>query len=802
MSPIIRNLLSVVRRFKLAATLNILGLSVAFAAFIVIMIQLNYDYSFDKFHKNSDKIFRLEVYLPMLSPTRVPMTPRPLAERFFESSPHIVAGAVTKHSQMSFFGEGNAYFYVETDGGIRNYFTEKSVVIAPEFFDVFTFDFVEGSANDYISPENVFIPLSLKRKMFGNETAVGQQIVFGDGEKRTVLAVYRDFPANSIIENRLYISLSPEENKDNWGDWGFNSFVRVNDASNAPLLVENFFQNFDFTAVFGQGASREEMEKMGFQMYLTSLTDIHFLPDMQYDYASKVSKQTLMILLAIAIVIIAIAAINFTNFSTALTPMRIKSINTQRVLGARRSTIRLSLASEAVIVCLLAYLVSLLFVLLFNSTSLARLVEADLSLATHPLIVGGSALVALLTGFLAGMYPARYITSFAPALVLKGSFGLSPKGRKLRNTLIGIQFIASFALMIGASFMYLQNRFMQHSQLGYNKDDLIIVNIGQIEKSRDAFTNQIKSYSGIDDVTYSQMLLSSADGYMKWGMGYRGEDFAFQVIPVHHTFIDVIGIEITEGRGFRQADTNMEDGVYIFNESARKQYNLELNTSLEGWRRGEIIGFMPDVKFASFRMAVEPMAFYLPGTKAANNFGGFTGNAYIRLKAGTSLRAAMSHIHSTLSGFDTDYPFEVRFFDEILQRLYEKETALSTLISLFSLIAIFISIVGVFGLVVFDSECRRKEIGIRKVLGASTMGIIIMFNKAYFKILIICFVVAAPLAWYAVTRWLENFAYKTPMYWWVYLLAFVAVGIITAATVTFQNWRVANDNPVNAIKKE
>ena len=163
----------------------------------------------------------------------------------------------------------------------------------------------------------------------------------------------------------------------------------------------------------------------------------------------------------------------------------------------------------------------------------------------------------------------------------------------------------------------------------------------------------------------------------------------------------------------------------------------------------------------------------------------------------------MSHIDATLKKLDTSgTPFNIRFFDETLQRLYEKEIALNTLISLFSLIAIFISIVGVFGLVVFDSECRRKEIAIRKVLGASTMGIIIMFNKAYFKILAICFVIAAPLAWYAVTRWLENFAYKTPMYWWVYLLAFVAVAIITAATVTFQNWRVANANPVNAIKAE
>jgi putative ABC transport system permease protein len=162
----------------------------------------------------------------------------------------------------------------------------------------------------------------------------------------------------------------------------------------------------------------------------------------------------------------------------------------------------------------------------------------------------------------------------------------------------------------------------------------------------------------------------------------------------------------------------------------------------------------------------------------------------------------MAHINATLAEFDAGYTFDVRFFDGVIQRLYEKETALSSLITLFSFLAIFISIVGVFGLVVFDSECRRKEIGIRKVLGASTMEIIIMFNKSYLKILAVCFVLAAPLAWYAVNRWLENFAYKTPMYWWVYVIALVVVGVITVATVTFQNWRVANDDPVKAIKSE
>jgi putative ABC transport system permease protein len=478
--------------------------------------------------------------------------------------------------------------------------------------------------------------------------------------------------------------------------------------------------------------------------------------------------------------------------------MRVKSINTQRVLGARRSTLRRVLVCEAVLISLLSYCVALLLVSLFADSALARLVDADLSFTAHPLIFGSTALVALLTGFLAGVYPSRYMTSFAPALVLKGNFGLSSRGKKLRNTLIGIQFVASFALIIGASFMYLQNHFMQTSSLGYDRDALITVDIRQIQSSRDAFTNQIKSYAGIEDVTFGQFLLSSSDSYMKWGSPHKGEHIQYQVFPVHYTFLNVMGVDVLEGRDFRFEDSNTQRGAWIFNESARNQYNLELNEVFEGMG-GEIVGFMPDLKVASFRTAVEPMAFQVTGTENSWSPANIT---YIKLKPGTNFRAAMSHINSTLSTYNSDYPFEVRFYDEVLQRLYEKETALSTLISLFSMLAIFISIVGVFGLVVFDSECRRKEIGIRKVLGASTWGIIAMFNKAYFKILVICFVVAAPLAWYAVYRWLENFAYKTPMYWWVYVFAFVAVGVITAGTVTFQNWRVASDDPVKAIKAE
>jgi putative ABC transport system permease protein len=255
-----------------------------------------------------------------------------------------------------------------------------------------------------------------------------------------------------------------------------------------------------------------------------------------------------------------------------------------------------------------------------------------------------------------------------------------------------------------------------------------------------------------------------------------------------------MGIQVTDGRDFLEEDGQNESGVFIFNEKARNAYELILNDEVNG---SEIIGFIPDLKFASFRKAVTPMAFYVSSEEWTN-----PQHAYVKVKAGSNLREAMTHVRQTLHSFDEGYPFNVRFFDEVLNKLYEKEQQTGLLITLFSLAAIFISIMGVLGMVIFDTEYRRKETGIRKVFGATTREILLMFNQSYIYILLLSFTLAAPVAYYAVTRWLENFAYRTPMYWWVYIAAFVVVFVLTVATVTLQTRKAANGNPAEVIKTE
>ncbi|WP_455620856.1 ABC transporter permease [Parabacteroides sp.] len=783
MKTILRNLLSVLRRFKMATLLNVLGLSIAFAAFILIMMQVDYDRNFDREIVNADQIFRVEI--ADSDGTRMAIINRPLAEAFIQSSPYIVAGSL-----LDPWG-GNTFFSVE-ENGVRNSYEEQWMRVFPDYTKVFEFKMLEGSSDKLKEPNIVLIPRSVAHKIFGDQPAVGKRLTRNsDNAGFTVGGVYEDFPDNTSVGNSIYWQLDPKENFQNFGNWNYMFYVRLNDPEKADGLFENFKEHFDVSTL------SKDFSWDGMSLALNPLTNVHFSSNVSYDPTPKASRSTMLVLFAIAIVIVLIAGINFTNFSTALAPMRIKSINTQKVLGGEESVIRRALVFEAVMISVLAFLLALFWVVLAGGTDLASLIDADLALSAHLRLTALTALIAVATGFCAGLYPAYYMTSFAPALVLKGSFGLSPKGRQLRNVLIGVQFVASFGLIIGATFMYLQNYYMQHAPLGYDKDAVIVTNMNNtLRKSMDAFANQVKSFSGIEGVTFSEPLLSSGDQYMGWGRKYRDKEINFQCLPVDPSFLKVMGVEVLEGRDFREEDRNNPYGTFIFNERARTKYELEVGGMIDSM---EIVGFMPDVKFASFRTEVAPMAFFVWGKVS---WGTNANYAYIKVKAGSDMRAAMDHVKSTLKAFDSEFPFDVRFFDQVLDRLYEKEGHLSTLITLFGLCAIFISIVGVFGLVVFDSEYRRKEIGVRKVLGSTTAEIIVMFNKTYIRILCVCFVLGAPIASYAVNRWLENFAYRTPMYWWVYLMAFVIIAIITIITVTFQNWRAANANPVDSIKTE
>lgn len=785
MKTIIRNFISVLRRFKVAAFLNIMGLAVAFAAFIIILIQVNYERQFDKCHPTAGRVFRLDlsgggVFSVIL--------PRAFIEAFLQSSPHIEAGSLIN----PYIGE--VYFTVMQKGE-KNGFKEVVQTCHPALPQVFDFPILEGEKNCLEDPEKVMIPQSLAKKLYGEESAVGKALLAEENiwskgiTDLTVGAVYRDFPGNTQLRNVIYTAMDPNFALTNFGASNYVCYVLLDNASLAEEVADNFNRHFDYSKI---GRPEEKVT-------LLPLTDIYYRNESRDGMIFRSGNaETTHLLFCIALLVIIVAGINFTNFSTALTPLRIKSVNTQKVLGSSDTVLRGAFLAEAVIISMFAWLVSLLIVWMLGEAAVLSFIDANIRITANGPLVCLSGLVALATGVVAGLYPSWYITSFPPALVLKGSFGLSPSGRKLRTALIGFQFVVSILLIISSGFIRLQNDYMRKFSLGFEKDQVAIVELsGDIyNKHKDSYVNKLKQFPGIEEVAFAQEKVGSKDGYNTNSTVHKGKEIQYFLILCSPTFLQVMGIPVVDGRDFSLSDKQSERPICIFNKAAREEGEMEVGEVLEAFLRANIVGFTDDVKFTSLRSGKNNIAF------VTGNFDFTLPVSYIRLKAGTDVHAAVNHIRATLTDIEPSYPFDVEFYDTIFDHLYHKEENFRLMIALFSGLAILISLVGVFGLVVFDTQYRKKEIGIRKVHGATVAEILNMFNKSYLKIVAVCFVIAAPIAWYGVKRWLESFVYKTPVYWWVFAVAFLIVGLITLMTVTFQNWKAANANPVDSLKAE
>jgi putative ABC transport system permease protein len=743
------------------------------------MMQVIYDSTFDKFHPDNEQIFRVDFVFG--DGNKQAIMPRPLAEAWFQSSSHIVAGTIINHFQ------GKDLISIEKNGSEFSS-TEETLIVSPDFTKVLPFDIVEGTGAALDDPNEVVIPQSIAKKLFGNESSVGKSFSI-NGKQCSVKGVYKDFPDNSSLKNYIYIPMNKDENKNSFNNWSYNVYIRVDSPEATADLIESMAQISNDLLTKAWGGVPEKIT-----VQLTNLPDLHFTTDVKYDPTPKASRQTIFVLISIAIAIMLIAGINFTNFSMALAPRRIRSINTQKILGSSDARLRVVLVAEAVFICFAAYLISLFLVYAASQTLIVELLDGSIQLSAHLQLLGATACLAIVAGIVSGLYPAFYITSFQPALVIKGSFALSPQGRKMRNVLIGIQFTASMALIISAICMYLQNNYMKNLSLGFDRERIILVDYlnSTLKQQQEVFENELKSFAGIEEVAYGQFILAGLDQYMQWGRLYQDKNIQFYCLPVSPSFLKILGITVTEGRDFREDDG--QDELYIFNEKARKEFDMQLNTFIN---EGEIIGFIPDIQFTTFRTIPSPMAFHVaPWTNYNTNI------AYVKVSDESDMQEAVEHVRNTLSKLAPGWTARVDSFNNFIQSVFIKEQNLTFLITLFSLIAILISIIGVFGLVVFETAYRRKEIGIRKVFGSTTHEILTLFNKTYFRILCICFVIAAPLAWFGVNRWMENFAYKTELSVWIYLLAFVIVFVLTAITVTFQNWKAANSNPVDSIKND
>ncbi len=795
MKLMIRNLLYLFKRFKTAVVLNLFGLTIAFAAFLLIVMQVDYEMNYDAMHSKSGRTFRLEANHGEFEHNAIHCLM--FSDAFVNSSAHI-----TDYSYRYPFYGGERYCQIDEvdDQGEAKVFKENFQLCLPNISDVFDFHMKEGSVGCLSIPGSVLIPESVAKRLFDKQSAIGKRIRMSGSSgwqpvSTTILTiggVYKDFPGNTTVQNRIYVPMDQLDLlKSSWQMYANEIYVTLDDPLNKEEVLDHFNKTFDFAK--SQMGSAQEIA-----LRLTPLKDVYYTHDTTFDFNPKGHRETNYVLLGIAFLILFIAGINFTNLTTSLIPLRLKTINTHRVLGCSIYKLQAISLIESIVICLISYILALFIVNDLSYTPIANWVDADIRLSQYKGLILLTALIAILTGCLAGLYPAIRSSSYAPALVLKGSFGLSPKGKKLRVALIGFQYTVSIALIIVTLFMGLQNHFMTSSeQLGFNKDQVAIVNLTPeiYAKHKPQYIQKLKDYPGIEDVAFSVYELSKEDDMIDLEYArHEDKDVFFKVFYASENFLSVMDIQVEEGRDFTREDLNKAQSDYIINPAAERDFHLHPG---DRFNDRTVLGVSKDFRFNSCRIASSPFVFALnndiPNPKLVS---------YIRFNSKTNLQEAVAHVRETLKEIDPTFPFEISFYNTILNNLYQKEQTLGKLISLFGIMAILISIVGVFGLVLFETQYRRKEIGIRKINGATTGQILLMFNKTYIRIVSVCFIISIPIAWMGTQQWLENFAYKTPLHLWVFIVAFLIILSVTIGTVTFRNWQAANENPVNSVKSE
>ena len=779
MKALYKNFISIFRRFPLCIAMNVAGLTLAFAAFIIILMEVQYEMTYDSRITQAGRIFHISKESPDFQISS--HHSRPLIEqRCARISPEIERYALIEEWDLRAATEDR-----------QTEFESKAHGITPQFFDMFEFDWVACDTSTFHRPQYLYIPESLARRVFHRTDLVGTVIWrLNNNEQWIIGGVYRDFPENCSVQNHVYNNLANYQAND-WRNGRYFGYLQLRHPEK-KAEVERLLND----SLGGDG---------DLVFRLTAYDELFFHPELltTRDDVPKADPKQRLIYLCICVLIILTAAINFTNFYTALTPLRMRSLNTQRVLGVRRRTLIRGLVSEGVFLALLAFALSLLVVLALEKSFVNDLLNVNIRLSGYPLVLGLTGVIALLVGWLASVFPAHYATSFQPALVLKGNFGLTARGRRIRNVLIGIQLAVAMALVIIVGGIVSQNYYMRHSYLGYDQDRLVTINLsdcGVWERDAEAFASGLRQVACVEDVALSQVLLSAQFNHnvMNWGRNAEdGSRLQFTCIPVSPNYLKVMGIRLLEGEDFNPQD---KENPMIFNRKAYEAYPaVRVGKSINN--AGHIVGICEDFKSGSLREEVQPTCLIVFSGGEYLNWG-WRSSVNIRIKDGVDLMEAFAPIRDYCLKFAPDKQWEIKTQFQLMENIYRNERHMQQVLLLFSGLAVLIALSGVFGMTLFECNYRRKEIGLRKIMGATSRQIVRMFCLQYGRILLVGFVVAAPVAWYAVYYYLQNFAYKTPIHWWLFLAAFVLIGGVTLLTVWFQCRQVARENPILSIRTE
>ena len=782
--------MKVFRKTSVSTLINIIGMSVAFAAAMILMVQVRWDATYDKNFDGHEQVFRLEnnwmdngLFSTSIS--------RPIIEVTKTASPNIEAvGTYWSMPQEA---------TIKKDGE-ETILSVPSARVDSSMFSVFPFEWVEGSAREFTASETAVVSEKYAKIFFGDESAIGKNFKAGNGVEVRVIGVFKDMPQNSSMNYGVLINLGDVELNSN-SEWSFNAFMRLREPSQSKetetqivnALLEYMGDNVD------EGQS-DEFRK-GFR--ISNLHDAHFERDVRANIPAA-NKAITITLAAIAILLILIAIINFINFAFAEIPFRIKSINTRKVLGEGRGSLIGRQLLHAGLIALIAFAIACLIMHVVAGTSWASYVSDSLALKDNVGILALMLGVALVSAVVAGIAPALYSTSQPAALVLKGSYGTSVKGRTLRNMLVGLQFLLSFLFILMAMFVGVQTKYMIGRDMGFDEARVLQTWCGLPAGSqKDALKSHLLLNPSIEDVTFCDSPIVS-DQKMGWGRTLDdGKQIFMEVLPVDDNFVQFFGLQIIEGRDFRESDNRNEAGSIIPNETFMQMFPQFHVGSLMGGHvdNCEIIGVVKDFNFKSLQHAMGPLVLYNWGKDGWRSLG----TMYVRTVPGADFKDVSDYIKEAIGKFDPRREpdmITVSHLDKWIEDMYQSEQSLGKLITIASIVALLIAIIGIIGLVFFETQFLKKEIAVRRVNGATVESILGMINKKYLLLAGLSFVVAAPAAYWIMISWRSGFAYQAPVPVWIFLASLALVGAITLLVVTLQSWRAANANPVDSLKNE
>jgi ABC-type antimicrobial peptide transport system permease subunit len=777
---------------KVFSSINIFGLAIGMACTMLILLWVQDELSYDKFHKNADNIY---LVIRENANDKMAVTSALLSPALKQELPE-----VENSTCIMKLPEGFNFLIQNGDKG----FEENVSFAASNLFDVLSFKLKKGDPATVLKdPNSVVITEEIEKKYFGNEDAIGKPLtISGFGQKivAKVSGILENVPSNSHLQIQIILPndwFNPSFMNLNWTNQSFRTYIKLKNNNDVQILSSKI------KACEVRHFPNQNTKILGYS--LIPLTKLHLFGNDIKFFESTGDIKYVRIFLIVAIIILLIASINYMNLSTALSLKRTKEVGIKKTVGASRKSLILQFFGESLLLSFFALCFADLLVILFLPT-FNQLVGKRLELSSNlPIFISISFLITVITGLISGCYPAIFLSSFQPIQILKGKMKIGSGNLFLRKGLVVFQFALSTIMIIATIVVLNQLSFIKNSNLGFDKNNLTCIKMtGEANSKYDVLKNELLRNPDILNISHSEAMASGA-----WtrtiGINWKGkqpnEEKPFWILHTDYNLASTYKIELSQGRFFSEQFPTDQTNAFVINEAAAKSMSLKspLNEEIQVWgRKGKIIGVAKDFHFDSFHTAIEPLIMQIPDSNKKNQR---LNMISIRFKAGT-LYNSMAFIEKTWKEQMADIPFNYYFYDESLTRHYVADQRLGSIFNYFAVLSIIIACLGLFGLASLSVEQRAKEIGIRKVLGASISNITFILSKEFLIWIVVANLIAWPVAYFFMHKWLQDFAYRIELSIWVFVLSGIMALMIAIFSVGFQTIKAAIVNPVESIRYE